>query len=99
MALFQSASELFSRLPQPNLIAIDIPIGLSDDGPRACDQLARSRLDRRKSSIFPAPIRAILDEKSYEAACAHSFRRVGKKISKQTWAILAKIRSVDECLR
>ena len=45
-----------------DVVAVDIPIGLPDAGPRRCDQLARARLGPRGSSVFPAPVRAALAE-------------------------------------
>jgi hypothetical protein len=43
------------------VIAIDIPIGLTDSGARQCDHLARRHLgSKRGSSVFPAPIRPAL---------------------------------------
>src|SRR5438128_651238 len=42
-------------------IAVDMPIGLTDDAPRICDGLARRELGRPgSSSVFPAPVRATL---------------------------------------
>ena len=97
---FESARALFSQRPSPNLIAIDIPIGLTDSGPRACDLAARQLLGRpRASSVFPAPIRAVLDARSWEEACAIRNRAEGKRMSKQAWAIVGKIGEVDEELR
>ena len=44
------APELFDRLPEPVVLGIDIPIGLTDAGPRTCDQLARTLLGRPRGS-------------------------------------------------
>jgi predicted RNase H-like nuclease len=74
---------------------IDIPIGLAADGPRACDREARRLLGPRRSSVFPAPARAVLGASSYEEACAISRRVSGRAISKQLYNILPKIREVD----
>ena len=52
-----------------------------------------------KSSVFPAPVRAALTANSYEMACIESERICGKKISKQTFGLLARIRYVDILLR
>src|SRR5262245_9293744 len=51
---------LLAAFPDAAAIAVDIPIGLPADGPRACDRLARARLGPRRSSVFPAPSRALL---------------------------------------
>ena len=48
-------SELVQRYSDVGCIAIDIPIGLSSTGARACDLAARRLLGRRRSSVFPAP--------------------------------------------
>jgi predicted RNase H-like nuclease len=79
--------------------AIDIPIGLPSAGARRCDTEARSLLGPLKSSVFPAPVRAALSTDSYESACLASKRASGKGLSRQTYGILPKIRSVDVLLR
>ena len=78
------------------LIAIDMPIGLSDDGSRACDLAARRLLGRpRASSVFPAPSRAALGATTYRRACALSRRTLGVALSRETFNIVPKIRQVD----
>ena len=78
------------------VIAIDIPIGLSDGGPRDCDREARRRLGRpRGSSVFPAPCRAALRARDYRMACALSRRAGGVALSRQCFAIIGKIRELD----
>jgi predicted RNase H-like nuclease len=79
--------------------AIDIPIGLPSSGNRRVDVAARSVLGRLKSSVFPVPVRAVLESASYEVACRESHKACGKKISRQTFGILPKIRDVDRLLR
>lgn len=75
---------------KPAVLTIDIPIGLTDSGPRQCDKEARRLLGRpRASSVFPAPIRPKLDATTREQA----------GVSQQTWAIVPKIREVDNFLR
>ena len=75
--------------------AIDIPIGLAGREPRTCDVAARRVLGPRRSSIFPAPVRAVLEAASYAEACVLSRRACGKGISKQLYNIVDKIRTVD----
>ncbi len=75
--------------------AIDIPIGLPADGPRRCDLEARRLLGPRRSSIFPAPVRAALGAGTYAEACAVSREISGKGLSRQLYNILGKIREVD----
>lgn len=79
-------------------ILIDIPIGLRDDdgAARGCDTAARKLLGSpRQSSVFPAPIRAILQNDNYDDARAQSRAITGKAPSKQAFNIMTKIREVD----
>lgn len=86
--------------PAAQVIALDIPIGLPDQGARACDLAARQILGRpRASSVFPAPIRPVLAATSYTAACQIRSRIEAKKLSIQAWGIMPKICEVDEALR
>jgi predicted RNase H-like nuclease len=90
-------AELFARGDAGDVgIAIDIPIGLSDDGPRACDLAARRLLGRpRGSSVFPAPCRGALTATTYRRACALSRRALGVALSIECFNIVPKIREVD----
>jgi predicted RNase H-like nuclease len=83
----------------PALIAIDIPIGLRDDGPRACDIQARKWLGRpRASSVFPAPCRAALAATTYRQACGLSRRALGVAMTIECFNIVPKIRHVDSVI-
>jgi predicted RNase H-like nuclease len=80
-------------------VAVDIPIGLSDNGPRAADIEARRLLGRpRASSVFPAPVRAALAARNYRQASDLSFRACGRMLTQQTWNILSKIREADAAI-
>lgn len=95
--IFKDAQALFS---EPAVVTtIDIPIGLPSGQPRRCDGEARALLGPRAGSVFPCPVRATLAAESYEAACAASAAACGKRLSKQTYAILPRIRDVDTVMR
>jgi predicted RNase H-like nuclease len=97
---FATIGELFDAAPALDVLAIDIPIGLTDAGPRECDVAARKRLGPiRATSVFPAPIRPALGATSYAQACEASFAAQQKKLPRQSWAIYPKIRGVDDLLR
>ena len=66
---------------------------------RLCDKEARRRLGRRASTVFPPPVRAALAAATYEDANRISREESGKGMTKQTFAILPKIREVDCLLR
>src|SRR3954454_13290040 len=68
-------------VPDVELVAIDMPIGFSDDGARACDMRARRLLGRAGSSVFPAPVRGVLGCTDYADACVVSRRASGKALS------------------
>ena len=82
------------------IIGIDIPIGLPDAGPRECDLQARRLLSpRRRSSVFPAPVRSILGVGDYKDACEQRQAIDGRRLSVQVFNILGKIDEVDRYLR
>jgi predicted RNase H-like nuclease len=92
---------LESLLEDPALVAaiIDVPIGLPERGPRRCDLLARQLLRApRASSVFPAPIRAMLPARDQGEASRLRLAAEGKRCSVQLAAILPKIREVDSLL-
>jgi predicted RNase H-like nuclease len=89
-------------LPHLRTMAVDIPIGLprgGDDYPRAADSLARQRLGPRRSSVFPAPARPVLDCADYAEANALHRTLTGRGMSRQTWALKAAILQAEEAAR
>jgi predicted RNase H-like nuclease len=97
--VFATFTQLASRTPAPQVIAVDIPIGLPDRGSRDCDLDARKKLGCRGCCVFPAPVRPVLASKSYQEACRIRFSVEMKKMSSQAWGIVPKIREVDTLLR
>lgn len=88
-------AELLARVGLHAVVAIDIPIGLTERGPRVCDQLARKFLGRpRGSSVFPAPVRATLSARDHREASALHERMDGRRLSAQAYGILGKIHEV-----
>ncbi len=87
---------LLDQVADDALVAIDVPIGLTDAGPRSCDVEARRLLRApRASSVFPAPVRASLAAATYLEACDAHQQADGRRMSRQAFAILPKIREVD----
>jgi predicted RNase H-like nuclease len=73
-------------------VAVDIPIGLTEAGPRDCDTAARAFLGgRAAATVFPAPARAVLGVSSYAEA-----RAVQPSLSAQAYGLVARIRDVDQ---
>lgn len=86
------------RATDVSVVCVDIPIGLPTSGSRPSDVLARRRIGPRRSSVFPAPLRATLDVESYAEARAVSRAIHGKALSAQAWALLPKIREVQTAI-
>src|SRR5437667_176553 len=87
--IFESFGQLLQSRPTVLVFAVDIPIGLPDAGERLCDPLARKLLGSpRASSVFPAPIHAIVLETDYQMACRKHREVDGRALSRQAFAIL-----------
>ena len=80
---------------RPVTIAVDMPIGLPSAGRRACDVATRSQLGARRSSVFPSPIRPMLDAATYPEALVIGRRVDGRGLSRQAFNLIPKIRDVD----
>lgn len=91
---------LLKRIGEPAIVALDLPIGITERGTRQCDQLVRKLLGRpRGSSVFPTPVRSALKAQTYTEACELHEKADGRRISKQNWGILGKIHEVDLLLK
>lgn len=102
LRVFSNIEEIWSNLSHAKLLLIDIPIGLRDEGSdaRKCDFKARKLLGApRSSSVFPPPARPALDCQTRQEALRKNYSLTGRKINKQTWGIVPKIREVDQFLR
>lgn len=97
LALPDAAAVL--AVPDVEVVAIDMPIGLSDDGVRACDVAARRLLGRAGSSVFPAPVRAVLGARDYADARRLSVEVTGgRSLSAQSFQLARSIAALDEAL-
>ena len=98
----KTVAGILDNLPDDARVLIDIPIVLKERGgtERQCDLDARELLrPKRHSSVFPAPCRQALRAGTYEAASDKNQRITGRRLSRQVWGILPKIREVDDLLR
>ena len=94
--IFKSTAELFAQAPSPAVFAIDIPIGLTNSGPRQCDIQARRLLGARRGiSVFPAPIRPVLNVASREEADKIHRSIDGRGVNVFSWNLYPRIRDVD----
>jgi predicted RNase H-like nuclease len=95
-----TTTALWRAYSHAGLILLDIPIGLRDSGSieRACDLAARRAIMPRHNSVFPAPCRQALTVLTYGEASNINDQITGRKLSKQSFAIMPTIREVDDLL-
>lgn len=94
-----SDEDLLALFRECAVVAVDIPIGLAERGPRSCDHHARRLLGRRASSVFPAPLRPLLALSEYAEANRVARNLQKRGISKQGWAIVRKVDQIDRLLQ
>jgi predicted RNase H-like nuclease len=81
-------------------LAIDIPIGMDDDGRRDCDLLAREKLRPHASRVFTGARRWIWEKfDDPDQANIEAGRCGQKKVSRQLWHLGPKIMQVDAFVR
>jgi predicted RNase H-like nuclease len=94
-----SMSAVIARLGGRAIVAVDVPIGLTEQGARTCDLEARKILGQpRGTSVFPAPVRAALRGRTHVEASDLHEHADGRRMTRQAFGILAKIREVDSLL-
>lgn len=75
--------------------AIDMPIGLPDDGNRVCDVDARKLIAPHRSRVFLGARRWILDCRSSSHSNREARRRGQKGVSAQLFGLRSKMAEVD----
>ncbi|MFQ5967144.1 MAG: DUF429 domain-containing protein [Acidimicrobiia bacterium] len=99
VATFDSVGELIAAHPEAVVIALDMPIGLPEQPPRPADVEARSFLGPRRSSVFPAPPKDVLERKTYREARLLSKKRYGQGLSAYSYSMRRRIMETDEASR
>jgi predicted RNase H-like nuclease len=87
-------AQLLKSLEAAAAVGVDIPIGLPEEGPRACDVAARAFVGPRRGSVFPTPSRAAVFSASYAEA-----RQILPSLSAQSFALGKRILEVEACLQ
>lgn len=95
---------LFEGSGVPDIIAIDMPIGLParvGPGGRGPEAALRPHLGARQSSVFSVPARTAVYAGDYAGACAAALAASDppRKVSKQCFHLFPRIREVDALLR
>jgi predicted RNase H-like nuclease len=86
---------LEAAIPDAEVIAIDIPIGLPTAGRRLADIDAKKTLGKRGSTLFVVPVRAALEAPTHSEATRLSRELSGFGISQQSYALAPKILEVE----
>ena len=105
--VYPDVTALINAWNDASVVLIGVPIGLPDaqHPDRRVDRDGRRVLGKpRNSSVFPVPSREVVEAcragraSSYKAFSDLNHRALGKRLSKQTAALLPKIAEVDEYL-
>lgn len=97
--LHPDPASLVNQYPEDALICVDVPIGMTDRGPRLCDRAARRLLGwPRQSSVFSAPIRPVLAALTREEASEVGRKTDGRGVGAQAWCIFPYIKLWDDLL-
>lgn len=100
--VFEEIGDLWYHYEEiADLILIDIPIGLIEEGSdgRTCDTLARDAVGSRGVSVFTPPVREATRKRRYPAAKRVHERKTGAGLSKQAFALSDSIAAVDDLVR
>lgn len=94
-----SIEPLISAVGDVSVVAIDMPIGLADDGLREADVQTRRAIGQRRSSLFMTPVRTALNAVNHTDAVAENRRRTGFGVSIQAFSLKPKILELDRWVR
>ena len=93
---FRCESFAEALLVEAEVIGVDIPICIPEEGSRAADEAARAFVGPRASSVFTTAVRPVLEAETYAEARAVATKLTGKSISAQAYALRRRILEVDE---
>jgi predicted RNase H-like nuclease len=84
----------------PAMMAVDMPLGLPEQGGREAEKLIRPFLGARQSSVFSIPSRRAVYATSYRESCdiALATSNPPRKVSKQSYYLFDKIRELDSLI-
>ncbi|RCW40712.1 putative RNase H-like nuclease [Halopolyspora algeriensis] len=77
------------------VVAVDIPIGLPDEGRRQADELARKAVGGLSSSVYITPVRKALEEDDHAAAVETNRGITGEGVSVQAFGVRARVYEVE----
>lgn len=94
--LFDNINYVSSHYKNADCIMIDMPIGLAESkADIRPDEELRKNLKGKASSVFNTPCRQSVYETGYEKSSVTNNEIMSKKLSRQSFAIIPKIREID----
>lgn len=102
--LCKSFLEVISETRDCKSVMVDIPMKLNEEGFRTVDVMAREMLKKigRSSSVFMTPVKEAIENQvvytsneDYKRICSINESHTEKKIPKQTFCLINKIREVN----
>lgn len=102
--LCKSFREVISETRDCKSVMVDIPMKLNEKGFRTVDVMAREMLKKigRSSSVFMTPVKEAIENQvvytsneDYKRICSINVLHTDKKIPKQTFCLINKIREVN----
>lgn len=89
------------RAAADGVIGVDMPIGLVDEGWRACDLLAKAELGKAHARVFMTPPRPVVElghRAPNDTVQQLSRCLTGQGVSRQALALSPRVLDVDRCL-
>lgn len=100
LKLFDDIETCCNYFNNADSIIIDIPIGLPEAFTELRpDAILRNQLKGKASSVFNTPCRQAVYEETYEKSNETNVEVLEKGLSKQSFAIIPKIKEIDEFLQ
>lgn len=95
--VFPSVSSAWVAHPDCRRALVDVPIGLTDDERRRCEEVAIKYLaPERHHSLFWTPVREAVFSRTLAAAKRINQRAIGQSVQTQAWHLCPRIREVDD---
>jgi len=92
------AADLLERAARAAMLAVDIPMGLTEAGPRRCDSEARRLLGSRACCVFSAPVRSALTAPTRLGASRIHRDCDGRCVGAHCWGLFPRIGAMDALL-
>lgn len=94
-----TVAELVAQAGPVAVVAVDLPLGLPDEGRREADTLTRRFVGSQASAVVTTPVRDAVYAESYGQANTLNRERAGAGVPKQAYELRRRIMEADAWLR